>query len=49
LVLYDHDYGIQWKLIKQFSTHLTILTYFGPLMNGSIPCLRYFTLKSKTW
>jgi hypothetical protein len=29
---FDLDYGIQYKLIKQFNAHLTISTYFEPLM-----------------
>lgn len=44
-ILYDHDYSTQWKLIKKFNTQLTILTYFGPLMSISIPCIKYFTYK----
>jgi len=43
---FGHNRDIQCKLIKQFNVYLIILTCFEPLMNNSIPCLKYFIKNS---
>ncbi len=42
---FGHICDAQCKLIKQFNVYLIILTYFEPLMNNPILCLRYFIKK----